>query len=175
MTNYFIVPGLGNSGPEHWQTYFENSGTRFHRIIQKEWDAPAREDWISTIDQAIADYDPATIILIGHSLGCVTIAHWAKRYQRKIKGALLVAPSDIENPVYTFPATGFAPVPTEKINFRTIVVASTDDPWVSLDRATYFAHCWGSELIDIGKAGHINVASGYGKWPQGLDMLKKLE
>jgi len=26
MTNYFIVPGLGNSGPEHWQTYFEKSG-----------------------------------------------------------------------------------------------------------------------------------------------------
>jgi predicted alpha/beta hydrolase family esterase len=23
MTNYLIIPGLGNSGPGHWQTYFE--------------------------------------------------------------------------------------------------------------------------------------------------------
>jgi predicted alpha/beta hydrolase family esterase len=40
MTNNFIIPGLGNSGPEHWQTYFENSAENFLRINQQEWDAP---------------------------------------------------------------------------------------------------------------------------------------
>jgi uncharacterized protein len=175
MTNYFIIPGLGNSGPEHWQTYFEKSLENIQRINQKEWESPDCQDWITTIDNAIANFDPNSVVLIGHSLGCVTIAHWANRYHKKIKGALLVAPSDIENPVYTFAATGFAPIPTTIINFRTIVVASTDDPWVSLERAKHFAQCWGSEFINVGKAGHINVASGYGEWKKGLDILTKLE
>ena len=174
MNNYFIVPGLGNSGPEHWQTFFENSGENFHRIIQQEWDAPRCSDWIATIDKAITGYDLSTIILIGHSLGCTAIAHWAMHYHKKIKGALLVAPSDIENPVYTFPATGFAPIPTGKIGFNTIVVASSDDPWVSLERAKFFAGNWGSEFINVGNAGHINAASGYYKWDEGFEILKRL-
>lgn len=174
MNNYFIVPGLGNSGPDHWQTYFENSAENFQRINQQEWDAPNCNEWIKTIDETISQYDPSTVVLIGHSLGCVTIAKWAKLYGRKIKGALLVAPSDIESPLYTFTSTGFTPIVLDKINFKTIVVTSSDDPWVTLDRATYFAKNWGSKLINIGDAEHVNAASGYGQWQEGLDILKLL-
>jgi len=174
MTNYLIIPGLGNSGPEHWQTYFENSSNNFQRITQKEWDIPICSDWIDTINNAVSAYDPTTVILIAHSLGCVTIAHWAKEYNIKIKAAMLVAPSDIENPIYTFPAKGFDPIPLKKINFRTIVVASSDDPWVSIERAKFFANIWNSEFINIGNAGHINTSSGYGNWEQGLEILKML-
>lgn len=172
MTNYFIVPGLGNSGPEHWQTYFEKSGSNFQRINQKEWDAPKCEDWIATIDKAISNYDPSTIVLIAHSLGCATVAHWATNYNRQIKGALLVAPSDLEAQHYTFPATGFAPIPLKKLIFKTIVIASEDDVWVTFERAKFFANHWGSEFINIGKAGHINVASGYTNWEEGLEILR---
>lgn len=174
MTNYFIVPGLGNSGEQHWQSFFESTGENFQRIQQQEWDAPDRKDWVDTVDKAISGYDPATVILIGHSLGCLTIAHWATQYGKKIKGALLVAPSDFEAPQYTFPATGFAPVPKEPINFRTIVVASANDQWVSLERAKFFASNWGSGFINIGDAGHINTASGHYQWHEGLAILKTL-
>lgn len=175
MTNFFIVPGYGNSGPEHWQTFFEKSGNNFQRINQQDWNTPHCSDWISTIDKAIATYDLSTVVLIGHSLGCSTVAHWAKRFNKKIKGALLVAPSDVEDPKYTFPTTGFAPIPLQKINFKTIVVASSNDQWVSLERATYFAEHWGSDLINIGDAGHVNVASGFGRWDKGLEILKTLK
>jgi uncharacterized protein len=175
MTNYFIVPGLGNSGEEHWQTYFENSGDDFRRINQLEWDAPDCNDWVSTIEEQLKSFDLSTVVLIAHSLGCATIAHWAEKYNRKIKGALLAAPSDIEAPVYDFPATGFSPIPVSKINFKTIVVASANDPWVSLARAKYFAGNWGSDFVNIGNAGHINTAAGYGPWPQGLELLKQFD
>ncbi|MEO7990214.1 MAG: alpha/beta fold hydrolase [Chryseolinea sp.] len=174
MTHYFIIPGLGNSGPEHWQTYFETLGDNFQRINQKEWDAPKCNDWIETIDKTLSGYDLSNVILIGHSLGCATIAHWAKKYNKKIKGALLVAPSDIEAPMYSFTTPGFLPVPNDKINFRTIVVASTNDQWVSIERAEYFASQWGSEFINIGKAGHINAVSGHYQWKEGLEILKTL-
>lgn len=175
MTNYLIVPGLGNSGPEHWQTFFENSGENFTRILQQDWEAPDCEDWISTIDRAVSEFNPSSVVLIGHSMGCTAIAHWVKKYQKKIKGALLVAPSDLEASVYKFPATGFTPIPQEKFNFKTIVVASENDEWVSWERAKFFATNWGSEFINLGKAGHINVASGFGDWKDGLDILKKLD
>ena len=123
MTHYLIIPGLGNSGPAHWQTWFEKNVPDCKRIEQKEWDAPALSDWLTAIDHAVAALDPSTVVLIGHSLGCSTIAHWAKHSGKIIKGAMLVAPSDIEAPVYTFPATGFTPIPLEKIPFKTIVVA----------------------------------------------------
>lgn len=175
MTNYLIVPGLGNSGPDHWQTFFEKSGTNFFRVNQREWNSPTCEDWIETIDKKILEFDSSTVVLIAHSLGCATIVHWANKYKRIIKGALLVAPSDLEAPQYTFPATGFAPIPLEKLSFKSVVVASANDIWVSLDRATYFAQRWGSEFINIGDGGHINVASGHTNWQEGLDLLKRFE
>ncbi|MGM9476619.1 RBBP9/YdeN family alpha/beta hydrolase [Pedobacter sp. GSP4] len=174
MTNYFIIPGLGNSGANHWQTHFEKSGNHFQRIDQQEWDAPNSLDWTENINQALVGYDLSSVVLIGHSLGCTAIANWAKQYQLIIKGALLVAPSDLEAPRYTFPTVGFDHVPLDRINFKTIVVASSDDEWVSLERAKYFAGCWGSEFINIGNAGHINADAGFGQWPEGLEILKKL-
>ena len=175
MNDYFIVPGLGNSGPEHWQTFFETKGSNFARINQEEWNEPACADWVAAIYKALLNVELSKVILIGHSLGCTTIAHWARNSGKRIKGALLVAPSDIENPVYTFPATGFSPIPKDTIHFPTIVVASSNDPWVSLDRAVFFAECWGSTLINIGNAGHINADAGYGKWEQGLEILHTLD
>lgn len=174
MTNYLIVPGLGNSGPEHWQTYFESTGSHFHRVEQQEWDSPACEEWIMAIDKKVAEFAPSSVVLIGHSLGCSAIAHWAKKYKTAIKGALLVAPSDLEAPQYTFPATGFSPIPLEKLNFKSILVASADDVWVSLERARFFAENWGSEFINLGNAGHINAASGHTTWKEGLEILEKL-
>jgi hypothetical protein len=53
-------------------------------------------------------------------------------------------------------------------------VASTDDPCVTLERAEFFAHSWGSRLIKIAKAGHINAASGYGSWLEGEEWLAGL-
>lgn len=174
MTNYLTVPGLGNSGPEHWQTYFEKSAPNFIRIQQSDWDTPTCEDWIKNIDEAISTYDLSSVILIGHSLGCSAIAHWSSKYKKSIKGAMLVAPSDLEAPNYTFPTKGFSPIPLDRLHFKSIVVASSNDMWVSLDRAKYFADKWGSDFINIGEAGHINVSSGHTIWEEGLAILGKL-
>lgn len=173
--NYLIVPGHGNSGPHHWQAYFEREGANVKRIEQKDWNTPVCSDWVLNINNAVARYDPGSVILIGHSLGCVAIAHWSARHRIKIKGVMLVAPSDVTVIQNYFPSTGFIPMSTEKLCFDSIIVASTNDPWVSLERAGLFAANWGSKLINIGDAGHINADSGHGPWPEGLDILKQLK
>jgi len=174
MTNYFIVPGLGGSGADHWQTYFEKTGVNFQRIVQKDWDKPDINEWVTTIDAAISGYDPATVVLVGHSLGCPTIAQWATQFNKKIKGALLVAPPDIESFQKISKVKLFETVPSDKINFPTIVVASTNDHWAEIEIAELYARNWESEFINIGEAGHINNLSGYGKWEEGLEILHSL-
>lgn len=145
------------------------------RIEQDEWNQPHCEVWVECVSNVLKSFESSAIVLIGHSLGCATIAHWASKHKLAIKGALLVAPSDVEAPAYHFPTTGFDPLPLEKLSFPSIVVASQNDPWVTLDRAAYFAESWGSKLVNIGNAGHINVASGHGPWPIGLELLRTLD
>lgn len=168
-----ILPGLSNSSEGHWQTIWEEKHN-FLRVNQLDWETPHCEDWISTIDQAVQANGITEVILVGHSLGCASIAFWAKKYNRLIKGALLVAPSDTEADSYPIGTTGFTPIPLQKLPFPSIVVASTNDFYVSYARAEYFAQAWGSKLVNIGEAAHINVSSGFGEWNEGLQWLQEL-
>jgi predicted alpha/beta hydrolase family esterase len=170
-----IHPGLGDSGEKHWQTLWELRFPVFSRVQQRNWDTPVCSEWIDTMDEYITKHDPAKVILVCHSLACCTIGYWAKKYNRKIKGALLVAPSDTEAPSYPAGTTGFKPMPMEKLPFSTITVMSTNDEYVTIDRARTFANAWGSELINLGDTGHINAASNLGFWEFGLELLKRLD
>ncbi|TPG64476.1 RBBP9/YdeN family alpha/beta hydrolase [Hymenobacter nivis] len=168
----FILPGLGSSGPQHWQTYFERLRPEFIRIEQRDWDTPDRAEWVATVAQALASEDLSRVVLVAHSLGCATVAHWAAQHGQAIRGALLVAPSDVETAHYAaLPTTGFAPMPLQRLPFASTVVASSNDQWASAARARQFAAAWGSELVGLGPAGHINAESGHGAWPEGLALL----
>lgn len=168
------LPGIGGSGPQHWQSLWEKE-YGFTRIEQAEWETPFRDEWVANIQKALKKHDPKKVILVGHSAVCSAVAKWAERYQTKIKAALLVAPADPEAQTFPQGAIGFAPMPLFKLPFSSIVVASSNDFYATVKRAKYFADAWGSEFIDIGEAGHINVASGYGQWGEGLEILKRLD
>src|SRR5690606_5593602 len=116
------------------------------------------------------------IILVAHSLAVSLVLHWAERqHSTNIKGALLVAPADVDSPAHTPDVVrGFAAMPTSKLPFPSIVVASANDTFVTLDRARYFAEHWGSEFINIGSKGHINSASNLRYWEEGQMILQKL-
>lgn len=175
MTNYFIIPGYGGSGENHWQSWFENKGENFQRIVQKDWNNPDIDEWISTIDKTLAGYDYHSVVLIAHSLGCLTVAEWAKRSNRNIKAALLVAPPDTDLLHDKLQKELFKEIPLSKLNFPTKLVASTNDPWAMIEKAEFYARNWGSEFINIGQAGHINDISGHYEWKEGLELLYSLD
>jgi predicted alpha/beta hydrolase family esterase len=172
-TTILTIPGLWNSGPEHWQTLWEAADSTFRRVQQADWETPRCADWVTNLDAAVADTGPE-VILVAHSLGCATVAHWNRTSRRSIRGALLVAPSDVEAPLYPEGTTGFAPMPLEPLRFPSIVVNSPDDPWISSERARQLAAAWGSRFVEIAPAGHINSASGLGNWPEGRRLLTEL-
>lgn len=171
----FNVPGLRNSDAAHWQTFWEKEHSeQFMRIQQDNWLEPECSSWIQQMENTLSTARLEEAILIGHSVGCAAIVHWFARYQKPVKGALLVAPSDVERSSYPAYIKSFSPMPLAKLPFKTIVVASTNDHVVTLERARYFASCWGSELEILSDAGHVEGKSGYGAWPEGLELLNQL-
>jgi uncharacterized protein len=168
-----ILPGLEDSGPEHWQTRWLALRPGLRRVEQREWLTPACADWAAALDAAVVAAGPAAI-LVAHSAACPMVAHWAAAQHRAIGGALLVAPADADAPSFPRGPTGFAPVPLGRLPFPAVVVASRDDPYVAFPRALAFAAAWGARLVDAGAHGHLNTASGLGDWPLGLALLDGL-
>ena len=171
-----IVPGWGDSGPEHWQSLWEQAHPDFRRVAQRDWLYPICHEWVETLSAAIQSAG-APVVLVAHSLGCLAIAHCARDASlpdRSIRGALLVAPPDVERPDFPPVLEGFAPIPRERLPFRTIVAASRNDPFSDFARAEALAAAWGSQLVDVGEHGHINADAGFGPWPLGERLLETL-
>ena len=173
-----ILPGWQDSGPQHWQSLWLNKYPNAVKVVQKDWQFPKKSAWVETLNDYIEKYKTGEIILVGHSLTCATIVHWANEYfaqtTARIKGALLVSPSDVDRPDFPEDIQGFSPLPLKPLNFPTIVVISENDPWVTPERANYFARCWAAQLVNIGAFGHINAEAGFGNWPQGEKLLADL-
>jgi predicted alpha/beta hydrolase family esterase len=173
------IPGYGGSGKDHWQSHWDNEFKNIERIEQDNWDNPQLDLWLERLNQSIQE-SQHDCILVAHSLGCALIAHWASKHStntalNNIVGALLVAPADVDSEKHTpEEVRNFAPMPTATLPFKSIVVASDNDPYVSVERAEYFAKAWGSEFIQFGSYGHINAESKLSSWDFGKDLLKGL-
>ena len=169
------VPGLGGSGPAHWQSIWERERRNTVRAELGLWDAPLRNVWVSRLDAAIGRA-PWPVVLAAHSLGCIAVAWWARlspaAASGKVAGALLVAPADVDRPAVSDRLKTFAPCPADPLPFASVLIASTDDPWVELDRARHLAAHWGSRFVDAGEQGHINADSGLGAWSTGQALLE---
>jgi predicted alpha/beta hydrolase family esterase len=174
MVATLIIPGLFGSPDGHWQTILQARTPLAYRVEQDDWDAPVLDQWVERL-ASCANANPGAIA-VAHSLGCILVAHAALRMPDiKIGGALLVAPADVDSSIDAFlQLRSFAPAPTIPLPFPSAVVASSNDPFMSLHRAETMAEAWGSELVDIGAAGHINTASGYGWWPDAHDLISRI-
>jgi predicted alpha/beta hydrolase family esterase len=174
-TNLLLLPGLGNSGEKHWQTFWHEKFKNSKRIIQDNWDEPIREDWIARLKEEVLKLEGPTI-LVAHSLAVSLVLHWASSNNDKnIVGALLVAPADVDSREHTPEIIrNFSPMPIIKLPFPSIVVASENDPYASFERKKYFAEQWGSDFVNIGQQGHINSDSDLKYWEEGQLILQQL-
>jgi predicted alpha/beta hydrolase family esterase len=165
-----IVPGWRNSSPEHWQSLWAQTLPNVERVEQNDWLTPKREDWVRTLEALILSR-PEPVIVVAHSLGCITTTHLGAEAAARIRSALLVAPADPERRAHL---ADFAPVPYQLLPYRSVLVASSNDPYCPIRLAGAYARAWGSEFVRLQNAGHINVESGYGPWPLGFALLQSL-
>lgn len=164
-----ILPGRGDSGPDHWQSRWENKLSTAQRVQQDNWTHPLRAHWVARIVTAVAQARNP-VVLVTHSLGGIA-AVWAAHQAEagKIAGAYIVAPPSDER-MREAPEIddAFAPVPRQNLPFPTVLVASRNDPRAAYAWSEAIAASWGADLVDAGEAGHINPESGFGPWPEGL-------
>lgn len=172
-----IVPGLGGSGPDHWQTLWEREREDCRRVDLGGWHQPHRGAWVASLDSAIAAAS-RPVVLVAHSLGCHAVAWWSSTLERslaaKVIGAMLVAPPEVEDAPIDERLRPFAPMVRRRLPFSSILVASRNDPYASFGHAKRMARIWGSRLLDAGPMGHINAESRIRDWPYGLFLLRKL-
>lgn len=173
-SNVLLLPGWQDSGPQHWQTLWEQR-YGYVRVEQHEWERPLRGDWITRLEEVLLTRDEPAV-LVAHSLGCALTAAWAAVSQNahRVKAALLVAPGDPERPELREVLPSWSPIPLQALPFPSVLVASRDDPFCEFERARLFAYAWGSQFMDYGACGHINADSGLASWPEGHVLLQDL-
>jgi hypothetical protein len=169
-----LLPGWQNSGPDHWQSLWQ-AAHGYQRVEQHDWLLPLRGDWIARLEDVLLQ-QPVPVVLVAHSLGCLLVAAWAahSRNTHLVKAALLVAPGDAEREEMRPLLASWAPIPLQKLPFKSTLVGSRNDPYCSFERAAAFANAWGAHFIDAGAQGHLNAESGLCDWPQGQALLENL-
>jgi predicted alpha/beta hydrolase family esterase len=167
-----IVPGWRDSGPGHWQSLWAERLPGAVRVVMtdEDWQRPKQAVWLQAIGKTILA-QPGPVVVVAHSLGCIATTMLPPEVAGHICGALLVAPADPER---RGPLADFAPVPYQPLPYRSVVVASTNDPFCPVRTAGAYARSWGSEVVRLQNAGHINIESGFGEWPLGLALLQSL-
>ena len=171
-TDIVVVPGYTGADPGHWQSRWLERMPTARLVRQDDWHKPEREEWVGKLLASLRD-DDRPAVLVAHSLGCQLVtqaaASFDERLKRKVRGAFLVAPPDVENPaIRPRHLMTFGPYPRERLPFPSIVLASRNDEFCAYEKAEEMASAWGSLLIDARDSGHINTASGHGPWPDGL-------
>ncbi|MGJ7527228.1 RBBP9/YdeN family alpha/beta hydrolase [Variovorax sp. GB1P17] len=169
-----LLPGWQNSGPGHWQTLWESIHGD-HRVEQHEWMRPLRGDWSMRLEEEVLAA-PGPVVLAAHSLGCILVAAWAShsRNAHKVRGALLVAPGDLERDDLRQMIPGWAPIVRQPLPFPAVLIAANDDPYCEASRSRQLAGDWGARFVDAGARGHLNAESGLGDWPEGRQLLNEI-
>ncbi|NRH26594.1 alpha/beta fold hydrolase [Pseudomonas sp. MS19] len=180
-TTVLIIPGLRDEVPDHWQTLLAKKLERVRSVPPLEDNKLSLVARLEAIQRELDQID-GPVIIVAHSAGVLMTVHWAALNQRPIKGALLVAPPDLEAewpPGYptaqTLKANGWIPLPREPLPFPSILAVSSNDPLCSLQAASQMAEDWGSKRVDLGAVGHLNPAAGFGEWPEANALINQLD
>lgn len=109
-------------------------------------------DWVTTLDATIRRVHQSTeqpIVVVAHSLGCITLVHWASQMgsaaAKLVKAAYLVAPADVERVDAPAAIQHFSPIPMTPLPFPACAVASSTDPYCRLERAQQFCQAWSAD------------------------------
>lgn len=168
---FIMVPGIGGSGADHWQSRWEAIYPDATRISPASWDLPDLTDWIAALEQAVLR-SAAAPVLICHSLGCLLFAHWRASSSNAIAAAVLVAVPDPAGPAFPPQASAFGALPTQGFGEQPVLaVGSSDDPYDPRGRGIAWAVRQGARRQLLGPRGHLNSASNLGTWPEGQALL----
>ncbi|HEY1059507.1 MAG TPA: alpha/beta fold hydrolase [Limnobacter sp.] len=175
------IPGLHGSDANHWQSWVERELPNTRRVQGINFDRPVIAAWADAIRDNVRQA-PGHVILLAHSFGCLASVMAISDHESKVCAVVLVAPATPSR----FSASGLISeqagqgtsivdcMPDVPLNVPGLVVASTNDPWMTSEEAFRWAATWGLHAVSLSNAGHINTASGYGRWPSVVRLVQGL-
>jgi predicted alpha/beta hydrolase family esterase len=178
MIHTVIVPGVGGSEAQHWQSWLQRNLMSCSRVHQTDWNQPILQHWVAQFVKTLKPIQ-SDIQIVAHSFGCLTtVAALAlhPELNLRVKNLVLVAPANPSR----FGEAGFARDSQQdyqsffqqlKIHVPTTLLISENDPWLSFEDAKQLACNWKLQPINLGQVGHINVASGFGPFPEIYDYM----
>jgi uncharacterized protein len=177
-----LVPGLRGHVEDHWQTRLAASLPGVRTVPPLGRTDPGLRTRVTLLDQVVEDV-AGPVVLVAHSAGVLVTVHWAAQYSpTRVVGALLVTPPAFADPlppeypsIERLRAHGWLPIPRRPLPFPSILAVSTDDPLGNPVRMRALANAWGSRTHSLGAVGHLNPASGYGEWPQAVELIAELQ
>jgi len=176
-----IVPGLRDHVANHWQTLLAARLPKVRTVEPLTEDKLSLDARVEAIQRELESIE-GPVILVAHSAGVLMVVHWAARYSRPIKGALLATPPDLDAAwpegypaPETLHANGWSPLPRQPLPFPSLVAASANDHLASLDAVRRMAADWGGTLVELGSVGHLNPAAGFGQWPRAEELIQELD
>ncbi|MDO9477270.1 MAG: alpha/beta hydrolase [Pseudohongiella sp.] len=187
-----IVPGFRGSDEAHWQSWLQMQIDGAQRLSGVDWDDPVLSVWAGKIRQQLQRSDNYQWI-VAHSFGCLAAAIAVADRPQKVAGVIFVAPADparfhllgcrqvhganawhepaIRQSVIKEKEGVWPVIPSQALGVEGVVIASENDPWLTLATAGVIAERWGLDLTNVGQAGHINTEGGYGPWPYIKELL----
>lgn len=175
MTKILILHGWEGSPQPHWQDWLSrelaSDGFAVYFPQLPFAATPRKKVWLETLQECMELFSPD--IVVCHSLGCILWLHYAHRHaDSHPKKLLLVAPPSISTKIKAVDTFFPYPLPRLKAD-AALLVASTNDPYLTVEEAQKLSGSFGIELKLFENTGHINSASGFGPWPWALEWIRQ--
>lgn len=183
MKKVIIVHGWGDSANTNWTPWLkaelEKDGAEVLAISIPDSEHPNQDKWVDFLSNVASDPDE-NLVLVGHSLGGITILRYIERLPENIKIGGIVLVSSFSDPIGWPEPDSFCqtPVNFEKvkkiIGRKSIMIHSDNDKYVSNAVAENLHQNLGGELVVIHNGGHLTSKYGFEQLPEVLTSVKKL-
>lgn len=176
-----LLPGWQGSDAAQWQSLWALAHG-YQRVEQHDWRLALRGDWIARLEEVLLSIDTehdGPAVLVAHGLGCQLVAAWAahSRQTHRVKAALLVAPMDVAQEALQAVLPSWSGAALRALPFRSVLLASRDDPRCTFERARQYAGHWACDCVDAGEGAHLARPGSLGgpdTWPEGQRHLAEL-
>ena len=170
-----LLHGWEGSDYPHWQSWLAGELAKDYGTVSflrfSDYDFPDFGIWKRELLTHLKDFKPD--IVICHSLANTLWFHLCNANAiEKVEKLYLVAPPSIECDINELESFFPLDMPTNSYAKETLLITSTDDPYMSMDEAKELKSSLGIEMKVLENAGHINADSGYGEWPWLLQKIR---
>jgi len=182
-----IVHGWDSSSKGDWFPWLQKECEKlgFETIVpdMPETETPEISKWVSRLKETVKSVDENTYF-VGHSIACQTIMRFLAGQEKKVGGAVFVAPwfnvinlesKEVEEVARPWIETPIDFNKLKKVLTKLTTIFSNNDPFVPFEESKkIFEEKLNPKIVVVHNAGHVIAADGFTEFPEALTELKSI-